>query len=375
MVLVRADAPTFADLDGHGAADDISARQVFGRGRVPLHEAFAFGVGQISAFTACAFGDQAPRAVNSGRVELDELHILQGKARPQHHRVAVASAGVGRRTGEVTASVSARRQDDHLRREPVQRAVIELPRGDASADTVVHDEVEGEVLDKELDGVAHGLTVKGVQNGVAGPVRRGAGALDGAFAVILGHSAEGALIDLAFVRTRERHAPMLQLINGGRCVTAEIFDRVLIAQPVRSLHGVVHVPAPVIPTHVAEACRNAALRCNRMTAGRKDLADAGRLQAGLRTAQGRAKAGSAGSDHNNVVAVIDEGIGSHAVRPFFSEPDRRRRRPREWRRPRPTRDPNTGRCSEAGRRSVWRACGRSPQSPPSDLRAYGEMIR
>ncbi len=43
------------------------------------HEALAFGVDEIAALTARAFGDQAARAVNAGRVELNEFHILKRK--------------------------------------------------------------------------------------------------------------------------------------------------------------------------------------------------------------------------------------------------------------------------------------------------------
>jgi hypothetical protein len=51
---------------------------------------------EIAAFAARAFGDQAARAVDAGRVELHELHVLQRQAGAQHHGIAVAGAGVGR---------------------------------------------------------------------------------------------------------------------------------------------------------------------------------------------------------------------------------------------------------------------------------------
>src|SRR5215469_13749704 len=47
---------------------------------VALHEALAFGIGQVAALAARALGDQAARAIDSGRVELDELHVLQRQA-------------------------------------------------------------------------------------------------------------------------------------------------------------------------------------------------------------------------------------------------------------------------------------------------------
>ena len=68
--------------------------------RIALHEALAAGVGQIAAFAAHAFGDQDARAVDAGRMELHELHVLQRQARAQHHGVAVARAGVRAGAGE-----------------------------------------------------------------------------------------------------------------------------------------------------------------------------------------------------------------------------------------------------------------------------------
>ena len=51
------------------------------RRRVALHEALAFGIGEIAALAARALGDQHAGAVDSGRVELDELHVLQRRGR------------------------------------------------------------------------------------------------------------------------------------------------------------------------------------------------------------------------------------------------------------------------------------------------------
>ena len=108
------------------------------------------------------------------------------------------------------------------------------------------------------------LAVQRMQHGVAGAVGRGAGALGGrAFAEIGGHAAERTLIDLAVLGAAEGHAVMLKLVNGFGRVAAQIFDGVLVAEPVRPLHGVVHVPAPVVPAHIAERgarCRPARQR-------------------------------------------------------------------------------------------------------------------
>ena len=154
--------------------------------------------------------------------------------------------------------------------------------------------------------VAQRLAVERVQHGVAGAVGGGAGALRGALAEVRRHAAERALVDLAVLGARERHAPMLELVDGGGRVAAEIFDRVLVAEPVRALDRVVHVPAPVVRAHVAERGGDAALRRHGVRAGRKDLGDAGGPQARLGAADRRAQARAARADTttSNVWSVI-----------------------------------------------------------------------
>src|SRR5690606_27091779 len=101
---------------------------------------------------------------------------------------------------------------------------------------------------------------------------------------------------------------MLQLVDGGRRLATQIFDRVLIAEPVGALDGVVHVPGPVVRTHIAEAGGDAALRGDGVAAGRKDLGDAGSLEALFGRAHGRTEAGAPGTHDDDVVAMVDDFI-------------------------------------------------------------------
>ena len=314
VVLLRTDAAAFADLDGHGATDHVAGRQILHAGGVALHEALAFGVGQVAALATGAFGDQAAGAIDAGGMELDEFHVLQRQAGAQGHAAAVAGAGVGRGAGEIGPAIAAGGQHHGLGREPVHRAVVELPGGDAPADAVVHDQVEGEIFDEELDRLAQRLAVHGVQHGVAGAVGRGAGALDRGLAVVTGHAAERPLIDLAFRGAREGHAPMFELIDGRRGVAHEILDGVLVAEPVGTLDGVVHVPAPVVLTHVSKARGDAALSRDGVRPGRKHLGHAGGLQSRLGAAQRRAQARAAGPDDDDIEPVVDDLI-SHGHSP------------------------------------------------------------
>ncbi len=315
VVLLRADAAAFADLDRHRARDDVAGREVLGGWRIALHEALAFGIGEIAAFAARALGDEAARAVNAGRVELHELHVLQRQAGAQDHRIAVARAGMRGSGGEIGAAIAARRKDDERGAEAVNLAGRHVERDDAAAGAVfIHDEVDGEIFDVELGLVAQRLAVKRVQDRVARAVGGGAGALRDAFAEIRGHAAEGALVDLAFFGAREGHAEMFELVDGFRRLAAEIFDGVLVAEPVGALDRVVHVPAPVIDAHVAERGGDAALRRNGVAAGRKHLGDVRRAQALFDAAERGAKTRAARADDDDVECVIVELVFSRHER-------------------------------------------------------------
>src|SRR5690606_23954546 len=205
--------------------------------------------------------------------------------------------------------------------EQVQRALAHVQRKHAAAGAVgVHDQVEREVFDEEFGVVRQRLLVQRVQDRVAGAVGRGAGALRGALAVLGGHAAEGALVDLAFLGARERHALVLELDDRRDRLAAHVLDRVLVAQPVRALDGVVEVVAPVVRAHVAQRGRDAALRGDGVRTGREHLGDAGGLQALLRQPEGGAQAGAAGADDDHVVLVFGDLVGVAHGRSLVAAP-------------------------------------------------------
>ena len=229
---------------------------------------------------------------------------------------------MGRGRGEVGAAVAAGREHHRLAAEAVDRAVLKAQSDDAAAGARgrVHDQVEREIFDEEIGVVAKRLLIERVEHGVAGAVGGGAGALGGRpFAHILHHAAEGALVDPALRGAREGYAGMLQLVDRGRRLADHIFDRVLIAEPVRALDGVVHVPGPVIRTHIAERGRDPALGGDGVRARREHLGDVGRLQPALGGPHGGAKPGPAGADHDHVVLMVDDLVGrtrAHAPAPL-----------------------------------------------------------
>ena len=149
----------------------------FACGRVALHEALALGVGEIAALAASALGDQHSDAVKTGRVELDELHVLQRQAGAQHHRIAVAGLRVRAGAREIAAAVSAGGDHHGLGAEAMDRAVVEIERDDPAADAVLHDQVEREIFDEEVGVLLQALLIERVEHRVAGAVGGGAGAL------------------------------------------------------------------------------------------------------------------------------------------------------------------------------------------------------
>ena len=158
----------------------------------------------------------------------------------------------------------------------------------------------------------HRLAVERVQDGVAGAVGGGAGALHGRAVAELGHvAAEGALVDAAVLGAAEGHAVMLELDDGLGRLARQVLHGVHVAQPVRALDRVVHVPLPVVRAHVLQAGGDAALRGDGVAARREDLGDAGGLQPLLGHAERRAQAGAAGADDDDVVAVVGELVCGH----------------------------------------------------------------
>ena len=149
------------------------------------------------------------------------------------------------------------------------------------------------------------LPVQCVQHGVAGAVCRRAGALSGrALAEIGRHASKGPLIDFAIFGARKRHAVVLKLINSIRGVTAEIFDGVLVAEPVGAFDGVVHMPTPIVGAHVAERRRHAALRRDRVRARWKNFGNAGRLEPGFSGTKRGAQASASCAHDHYVIGVV-----------------------------------------------------------------------
>ena len=198
----------------------------------------------------------------------------------------------------------------------MHRAVVQLPAQHTGADTVRHDQVDREIFYVEFGVVLQALTIKRVQYRVPCSVGGCAGALHRrALAEFCGVATKGALVNLTFLGAAERHAVMLQLINRLGGLTRQIFHGVGVAQPVRTLDGVIHMPLPVIRAHVRQRCGNAPLGCNCMGAGRENLGHTGRAQSLLSHAQRRAQPRATCADHDDIIFMGFIVISCHTGSP------------------------------------------------------------
>jgi hypothetical protein len=121
-------------------------------------------------FTLC---DKAPGTINTRGMELDEFQILKGKSGTNDHGISISRASVGARAAEVRSPVTTRRQDGLVRAETMECAVFHVQSNDTHALAILHDQVEGKVLDEEVGVVTQRLAVERVQEGMAGTVSGG----------------------------------------------------------------------------------------------------------------------------------------------------------------------------------------------------------
>ncbi len=318
-------AAALGDLLLHAAGDDVARGEVLDGGRVALHEPLAGDVAQDRALAARALGEQDAETGEAGRVELEELHVLQRQALAPDDAHAVAGQGVRVGGGLVDLAEAAGREDHGLGLEDVQVAGGEFV-GDHAGDLrvavgVLHrDEVEHVELVEEVDAELDAVLEQRLQDHVAGAVGGVARAAHGRLAVVGGVAAEAALVDLALGRAVERQAHVLEVDDRVDRLFREDLGRVLVDEVVAALDGVERVPLPRVLFDVRERRGHAALRRAGVRARGVELGDHG----GLRARSGldrRAHAGAAGAHDHDVElvvvhAVFHDGVGAlgaHAV--------------------------------------------------------------
>ena len=120
-----------------------------------------------------------------------------------------------------------------------------------------------------------------MQHGVTSTVCGSARALDWTLAIVTRLTTKWALINTAIRSAIERHPEMLEFIDGFIRLATHKFNRVLIAEIIRTLDGVEHMPVPVVLAVVAERSSHAPLRRDCMRAGWEHFGQHGDLEIGL----------------------------------------------------------------------------------------------
>jgi len=161
--------------------------------------------------------------------------------------------------------------------------------------------------------VRRGLTVRDAESLVRRMIEPAKPAPDGATAAIDPNiqRLEEELAEQLGARVSIEHARA----GHGRLViryhSLDELDGILIAQPVRALHRVIHMPAPVIGAHIAERRGNAALGRHCVTAGREYFRQASGGQTGLGQTEGGAQTRAPGADDDHIVRVVDQFVFAH----------------------------------------------------------------
>ena len=302
VVLLRPHSASFADLEVDRAGHDVARGKVLDRRRVALHEPLAGRVSEDPPLAARGLGQQDADAVDAGRMELEELHVLERQAATQDDGRAVAGQRVRVRGHPEDAPVPAGREEHGLGVEDVQLAGRQLVRDHAGDAVVHHEQVQDVEFVEELDVVLDALLIERLQDHVAGAVGGVGGPAHRALAVVARVAAEPSLVDAAVGRPVERQPPPLQVDHGVDRFLAHDLDRVLIREVIRAFHGVEGVPFPRVLFDVGERRAHAALRGAGVGARRVKLRDDGGPDVPTRL-QGCSHPCAAGADDHGVVGV------------------------------------------------------------------------
>src|SRR5690606_38162056 len=137
VILVRANTVTGDNLFDHRAGNHVATSQVFGIGRVTLHEALAMGVDQVTTLTAAAFGNQYTSAGNTGQVELPHFDVLHRHAGTQGHAHAVTGIDQGVGGGGIDTAGTTSGQNHGLGADVDRFAGFDADGDDANDGTVL----------------------------------------------------------------------------------------------------------------------------------------------------------------------------------------------------------------------------------------------
>ena len=307
VVLVGATAAALAHLVCHGSCHDIAGCEVLNGRCVALHEALTVSVTENTALTASTLGHEDAQACQAGRVELNELHVLQGQAGAQCDGHAVTGEGVGVGSGLEDLAATAGCEDYGLGLEDVHLAGCQVIGDNAGGTGLTlfvldQNQVEHVELVVELNVVTHAVLVQGLQNHVAGTVSCVACAAHGSLTVVAGVATEAALVDAALGGSVEGKTHLLQVEHGVDGFLSHNFCRVLIDQVIATLDGVKGVPLPVVLLDVGQSGTHTALRRTGVGTGRVKLGQ-NRGADSLACLNSGTHTGTAGADDHYIVLM------------------------------------------------------------------------
>lgn len=270
-------------------------------------------------------------------MELDKFQILIGETSTGNHCHTIASTCVRRRAAEVGSTIATGGQHGVLGKESVESAIFLIVSEDATALAVLHDQVESEELDEVVCVVSERLAVERMKKGVTGPIGDGTASVCLAtLAVLLRLATESALVagvqklakqlsdpglgagslHLSVFGSREGAAVVLQLNDGCRGLPRHVVDGVLVAKPVGTLDGIVHVPSPVILVHVSEGGIDTALGGDGMASRGEELRYTGCVETSLGETERCPQPSTTGTNDEGIVLVV-LGRQSAASEPMY----------------------------------------------------------
>ncbi len=303
VVGIGAHAPALPHLGEHGPRDHVTGGQVLDRGGVARHEALTLGVAQDPALAPGGLGEQDAQLVDPGRVELEELHVLERDALPVQQAGAVPGEGVGVGGDLEHLAEAAGGEQQGLGGQDVEVTGGQLVGDDGGHPAVDQGHVEGHELVEEGDPALHALLVEGLEDHVTGAVGRVAGPAHRRLPVVAGVAAEAALVDAPVGGAVEGQAVVLELDHRVDGLGAHEARRRLVDQVVAPLDRVVGVPLGRVLLHVGQGRAHAPLRRAGVGAGGVQLGQHGH-PAPPGHLDGCPQPGAAGAHDHGVVAVV-----------------------------------------------------------------------
>lgn len=132
-------------------------------------------------------------------------------------------------------------------------SVLEVHGDDTNAGSILHNEIESEVLNKVVAIVLEGGSVESVEKRMSSSVSDTAGSVSlSSASEVVGLSSESSLVDLSVSGTGEWHSVVLELNDGSLGLSGHVVDGILVSEPIGSLDGIVEMPPPVVGVHVSE---------------------------------------------------------------------------------------------------------------------------